>query len=210
MRSLFLAATLLTLTACATDPGKGKVAAEVEEVPTEQVTTPAAPAGKELAVDTSKSSIKALGAKVTAQHPIIWHSWNGSVTVDGNTLTGVSFSADMASLEADHEDLTAHLKNEDFFEVEKFPKATFKSASITEGSDAEGDWTHTVAGDFTIRGVTKRLTFPAKISVTDGEVTANTEFVMNRKDFGITYPGMPDNLIKDNVKMTISFVAPRA
>ena len=107
-------------------------------------------------------------------------------------------------------DLTAHLKNEDFFEVEKFPKATFKSASITEGSDAEGDWTHTVAGDFTIRGVTKRLTFPAKISVTDGEVTANTEFVMNRKDFGITYPGMPDNLIKDNVKMTISFVAPRA
>ena len=38
-------------------------------------------------------------------------------------------------------------------------------------------------------------------------MTATTEFVLNRQDFGITYPGRPDDLIQDNVRMNITLVA---
>ena len=80
---------------------------------------------------------------------------------------------------------------------------------ITAGSEAEG-MTHTVTGNFTIRGVTKSVTFPAKVAVTAGEVHASTEFGIDRKDFGIVYPGKADDLIKDNVLLQVDFVAPRA
>jgi len=53
------------------------------------------------------------------------------------------------------------------------------------------------------------VSFPATVTVAADSVTAQTEFVVNRKDFGIVYPGMPDDLIQDNVLMKISFVAKR-
>lgn len=211
MRIRIAASALITLSACVQDVGKGKVAAEVADVPEEEAAAPATPAaGKTLPVDVSKSSIDALGAKVTATHPITWKSWNGSVTVDGQTLTAVTFTVDMNTMEADHPKLTAHLKDKDFFDVPTFPEATFQSTSITEGAKAEGDWTHTVSGDFTIRGVTKRVSFPAKVSVDDSVVKASTEFVIDRQDFKVSYPGRPDDLVQDNVRMNVAFVAPRS
>nr|MBA2320231.1 YceI family protein [Deltaproteobacteria bacterium] len=153
------------------------------------------------------SKIGALGAKVTARHPIDVPDFSGSVTLDGAQPTGVKFDAQLATLVSDNDRLTEHLKKEDFFYVEKFPNASFASSAITSG--AEGG-THTVAGDLTIRGQTKRVTFPATFTVTDPEVTAKAEFVINRQDFGITYPGKADDLVQDNVVLTVSFVATRA
>src|SRR5579863_1651945 len=48
----------------------------------------------------------------------------------------------------------AHLKSADFLEVEKFPKITFVSTKVTPAG--EGEWK--VAGNLTIRGVTKEVT----------------------------------------------------
>ena len=96
-----------------------------------------------------------------------------------------------------------------FFNVPKHPKSTFKSTAIKAGSDKEG-MTHTVSGNFQIAGTTKLITFPAKIAIAADKVEANTEFVINRQDFGISYPGRKDDLIKDNVAMTVSFTAPRS
>lgn len=205
---------LATLVACVEDVGKDKVAATVEEVPTEaKAETPKAevakPAGKALMVDGARSSIRALGAKVTATHPIDFKDFTGTVTVDGETVTAVEFAVTMATLESDHPKLTKHLRDEDFFAVERFPKATFASTGIKAGAEGDG-FTHTVSGDLTLRGQTKRITFPAKLEVGSAEVSASTEFVLNRKDFGIEYPGRPDDLIQDNVRMTIAFVAPRS
>ena len=67
--------------------------------------------------------------------------------------------------------------------------------------------THTVAGDFTIHGETKRITFPAKIEVNGDDVHASTEFALNRQDFGVTYPGRPDDLVQDKVVLTVDFHA---
>ena len=49
----------------------------------------------------------------------------------------------------------------------------------------------------------------AKIEVAADKVSANTEFVINRQDFGVVYPGKADDLVQDNVALKISFVAPR-
>lgn len=205
MRTLILATLLLT--ACVEDVGEGKTAATVEDVPAATAPAPAA-TGTELAVDPAKSSIRALGAKVTAKHPIDFPDYKATVAVDGDTLTGITYEVQMASLVADSERLTGHLKNEDFFDVPNHPTSTFKSTEIKKGSDAEGA-THTVTGEMTIRGTTKRVSFPATIEIKDDAVTAKAEFVLDRQDFKVTYPGRPDDLVQDNVVLNVAFTAPK-
>jgi polyisoprenoid-binding protein YceI len=56
----------------------------------------------------------------------------------------------------------------------------------------------------TLHGVTKRIGFPADITLTDAGADVTAEFALNRKDFGIVYPGKPDDLIADNVLLKLS------
>jgi polyisoprenoid-binding protein YceI len=202
-----LVALSLVLSACAADVGEGRVAATVTDAveTTETVAAPSTEA-KTLTVDVAQSKLGMIGAKVTAQHPVHFNEFTGEVMVDGDTVTGVHFVAQMASVEADDERLTEHLKNEDFFHVEQFPTSEFASTPIVAGSDSEG-FTHTVTGNLTIRGETKQIVFPANIEMADGTVKATTEFVINRLDFKVAYPGRADDLIQDNVAMNIEFVA---
>jgi polyisoprenoid-binding protein YceI len=218
--------TLLWIAAlgCTTDVGEGKPKAEIIEEPIEDADAEdavadageaAAPStafevpplqGQTFAIATDRSSLDALGAKITAKHPIKFHKFDGAIAMNGEDVTGVAFVADIASLESDAEKLTEHLKTEDFFDAGRFPVATFASTEVKAG--AEGG-THTVTGDLTIRGKTHRVSFPATIEAKAEEVSAKTEFVINRQDFAITYPGKPDDLVQDNVVLTVAFVAPR-
>lgn len=200
---LTLPALLLALSACAPDVGEGRVAATVSEpAPT---TEAAAPTGRVLALDVGASTVHALGAKITATHPIAFDRWEGQLRAEGSELTSVEVTIHMDSLRADIEDLTAHLKKADFFDVETFPTSRFASTSIVAKPGVDGA-THEVTGNLTMHGQTQRLTFPATVSQTDGAMTASTEFVIDRQDFGIAYPGMPDDLIQDNVALTIELV----
>ncbi|MEZ4237387.1 MAG: YceI family protein [Myxococcota bacterium] len=216
----------IALAACTTDVGEGKPKAEIvdENPPTEQAEPDAAADAEQPAaapsttfevpalsgnvqrVAVDKSSIDALGAKITAKHPIKIHKFDGAISTEGDDVTGVAFVADVASLEADVPKLTEHLKTEDFLDVAKWPVATFVSTDVKPG--AEGG-THTVTGDLMVHGKTIRVSFPATFEVKPEEVTAKTEFVIDRQDFGVTYPGKPDDLVQDNVVLTVSFVAPR-
>ncbi|MCB9689349.1 MAG: YceI family protein [Alphaproteobacteria bacterium] len=208
-----------TMLACAPDPGADKPKAEVVEAPAPPaapapapdpggaLTAPTITAPTVLAVDPGRSELGALGAKVTATHPIVFHDFVGAVGMDGDQVTTLSFAVDMRTLEADKPKLTGHLKNEDFFDVEKFPTATFTAVSLAPSTEAGA--THQVTGDLTIHGTTKRVAFPATVAVGATEVTASTEFVIDRKDFGVVYPGKPDDLIKDNVVLKVRFTAPR-
>lgn len=208
-----------TMLACAPDPGAGKPKAEVVETPTQpapaapspetaqELVAPAVTAPVVLAVDAERSQLSALGAKVSATHPIRFHDFAGSVGMDGEVVTALSFAVDMRTLEADKPKLTSHLKNEDFFDVERFPISTFTAVSLEPSSEAGS--THRVTGDLTIHGVSRRVVFPATIAVSGDEVTANTEFVIDRRDFGVVYPGKPDDLIQDSVALEVRFTARR-
>ena len=111
----------------------------------------------------------------------------------------------IASVATDQEKLDGHLKSPDFFDVAKFPKATFESTKIVKGGDNGA--THTVTGNLTLHGVTKSIVFPAKIAIAGDTVTVDADFGINRKDFGIVYPGKADDLIKDEVLMKLAIKA---
>lgn len=155
-----------------------------------------------------RSEIGFVGAKITGKHSGKFRSFTGEATVVGNTAKALSFTVQMASVESDDAKLTEHLKAPDFFDVEKYPTSAFQSSSIVE--KASGEWTHEITGNLTMHGVTKAVSFPAKITVAGDGVTGKAEFTINRKDFGIVFPGKPDDLIKDEVLLAINLGFPKS
>jgi polyisoprenoid-binding protein YceI len=198
-----LAASLI---ACDNDPAKGKPTAEVAAPVATQSAAPAG-ASATYVFSNQNSELNFVGAKVTKKHDGKFGTFSGTVTlVDSDpTKSSVKVDVDTATISADDDKLTGHLKSPDFFDVAKFPKATFTSTSIKAGG-ANGA-THTVTGNLEMHGVTKSITFPATIRVAPSGVEADAEFAINRKDFGIVYPGMPDDLIKDEVLIKLKLRA---
>jgi polyisoprenoid-binding protein YceI len=162
------------------------------------------------AFSNTDSKIEFVGAKVTRKHDGSFETFTGSVNVVDRdpTKSSVTADIDIASIKTDEEKLTGHLKTADLLDVAKYPKATFTSTSIKAGADKGG--THTVTGNLQLHGVTKSISFPATIKLADDAVDVDAEFVINRKDFGIVYPGMPDDLIKDDVLMKLKLRAKKA
>jgi len=192
---------------------EGKPSAEVKDVDTQTAvanTEPSASAGevRSLSVDPEASNIGFRGAKVTGHHDGGFKSFTGSAELDGDAPRRVAFEVQMASTFADNEKLTRHLKSDEFFDVEKFETSTFESSKITPR--AEGEYTHVIEGTLDLHGERKVISFPAKITVGQQAVRGTSEFTINRKDFGIEYPGMPDDLIKNEVLLKIDLVFPTA
>lgn len=162
-------------------------------------------------------AISAVGSKVSGSHSIDFNQWRGGAElVDGKAEGGkLAFEIQVAALQCDTgnrnpytEKLEGHLKSKDFFEVETFPTATFVSSAIKSGADpAVAGSTHTITGDLTLRGKTKQVTFAATVSIVDKVLSAKSEFSINRKDFGIEYPGKADDLIRDGVVLKIDVKA---
>jgi len=156
-------------------------------------------------VNPSNSKVEFVGAKVTASHPGGFTDFSGKVELgDPIEKSQIEVTIQTASLYADKSKLSKHLKSADFFDVAQFPTATFRSTEIKK--DGEG---HTITGDLTLHGVTKRISFPATVAVTGATLSANAEFSINRQDFGINYPGMRDDLIRDLVVIKLSLNLPR-
>ncbi len=155
------------------------------------------------------STIAFVGSKITQSHDGGFGSFEGSIQIpDGKIEQGaVHVSIDVSSITSDTERLTGHLKSEELLDVAKFPKAVFASTSVAPGT---GDATHIVTGNFELHGVTKTISFPAKIDATGDAVSVDAEFKFNRKDFGIVYPGMPDDLIKDDVVIRLKIRAKKS
>jgi polyisoprenoid-binding protein YceI len=117
----------------------------------------------------------------------------------------VSITIDMNSVQTDAAKLTDHLKTADFFDVAKFPEAKFVSTEIKPGGDRGAS--HTITGNLTMHGVTKAVSFPATIAVTPDTATVDSNFAINRKDFGVNFAGKTDDLIRDDVVLKLSIRA---
>ena len=102
---------------------------------------------------------------------------------------------------ADDPKLTDHLKTADFFDVAKYPQATFVSTEIKPGGEKGAS--HTITGNLNLHGATKSITFPATIAVSPDAINVDSTFSINRKDFGINYAGASDNLIRDEVVLKL-------
>lgn len=199
--------TALLLVGCE-DPGAEVTAAKVE-APSEARPSPSdEPAGTSasfLAISPSNSKVEFVGAKVTASHPGGFTDFAGKVQLaEPLESSKIEVTIQTASLFADKEKLAKHLRSPDFFDVAQFPTATFRSTEIRK--DGQG---HVVSGELTLHGVTKQISFPASVSASDTKLSASAEFSIDRKDFGINYPGMQDDLIRDLVVIKLSLDLPR-
>jgi len=121
----------------------------------------------------------------------------------------VEASIDAASINTRDPQRDAHLKSADFFDVEKFPALTFKSARVIRKSDGELE----VAGDLTIHGVTRNVVFsvegpsePAKDPWGNTRLGLAATTKINRKDFGLTWNAALETggiLVGDDVTLSL-------
>jgi polyisoprenoid-binding protein YceI len=136
-------------------------------------------------------------------------TYEATITAEDDTLenANIEFSADINSINTNNTDRDNHLISGDFFDVEKFPKLTFKATSFTkEGDDYE------LTGDLTLKGVTKSVKFPAEFSGLMKDPWGNTKAGLNiygkinRKDWGLNYNAALETggvLIGEEVKLNI-------
>lgn len=117
------------------------------------------------------------------------------------------------SIDTAEPDRDKHLRTSDFFEVEKHPTLEFRSTSVKPDAGA-----FKVTGDLTIRGVTRRITFPATLlgSGRDAygaeKVGFEAEFTINRKDFDLHWNAPLETggfLVGDEVKVMLMIQARR-
>ena len=213
------------LAGCA-DPSANKPKAQTTDVKPSAVNSAPAEAGaaavKSSAVDSFKpkgtaipfgpetSKVEFTGSKVTGSHDGGFKQFKGVIDLvnEKPAESTVAVDIDATSVFTEADGLTEHLKTADFFDVAKFPAATFLSTKI-EPDTAKGADAYTVTGDMEIHGVKKSVTFPATIKVSADSVDVASEFTINRKDFGITYAGKADDLIRDGVVLKLNIKAQR-
>jgi polyisoprenoid-binding protein YceI len=188
---------------CAANPADDKTKATVGNAAPESGAPK--PAGTEtLAITPENSKVEFVASKVTRSHNGSFKQFSGTIEVAPDNIPAgrVTIDIDTASVATDTDRLTAHLKTPDFFDVAKFPKATFVSTKFEPGIKAGTNYE--VTGNFDLHGVKKSITFPAMITVTADSVSVAAEFAINRKDFGIVFQNPTDDLIRDEVVIKLT------
>lgn len=120
----------------------------------------------------------------------VFRNWDGELKVDQDTPSNssVNFTIDVTSMDTFWDERNKHFLSADFFDVEKFPKATFTSTSV----EKTGDNTLKVTGDLTIKDITKPVILDvtvtqmgehpmAKVPAAGFDVTG----VIKRSDYGM-------------------------
>jgi len=110
------------------------------------------------------------------------------VTADNPLDSTLTVSIDTASVDTGNEQRDEDLRSERFLDTANYPAMTFKSTSIAPDADK-----YKVAGDLTVRGVTKPVTLDVEVNGfgpdpyggTRAGFTATTE--INRNDFGVSF-----------------------
>ncbi|MCP9198364.1 YceI family protein [Gramella sp. GC03-9] len=214
---MFVAATTLALTSCKNNSN------EAETSEAQEVATAEAEAAK-FSVDTEASVIEWQGSKPTGNHTGTISIAQGTFMATDSLIQSGNFVIDMNSIEVtdlegeDKTDLEAHLKGTvegqegDFFNVNKFPEATFEVTGITE---KEGQ--KMLQGNLTIKEETKNISIPVSINQ-DGENIQITseQFAIDRTKWNVNYgsksvfDGLGDNFINDDIELTIDLKAKKA
>jgi polyisoprenoid-binding protein YceI len=134
-----------------------------------------------------------------------FHDYDGYFTFDRENPANskVEVTIQTASIDMDDKPWDDHLKNADFFNVEKFPTMVFKSTDIK----VTGDDTADITGDLTILDVTKPVTLSVKHNKSDKHAFSgkyvsgfSASATVKRSDFGMTY-GLP--AVGDDINLMI-------
>ena len=145
-------------------------------------------------VDKVHSNVKfSVSHMVVSEVEGSFKGFDGTIVVSKDNLSdaAINFSVDVASVSTDNVNRDNHLKSDDFFNAEKFPKMTFVSKSMT----LVGGNKYKLVGDLTMRDVTKSVefdvTYGGKIQTNDGGYKAGfkARATIDRTNFGVNFTG---------------------
>jgi polyisoprenoid-binding protein YceI len=167
-----------------------------------QATPPDLSATRRLVFGPESSKIEFTGSKVTGSHQGGFARFEGELLVDSSRLLiqpGSRIVIDTDSIWSDSERLTGHLKNADFFDVENFPASTFiLTDAVQPGASS------VIVGTLNLHGITKEISFPATVELSDQTAEIKAEFSIDRFDFEMKYPGRADDLIRREVVLRLA------
>lgn len=173
------------------------------------IANPIAP--KPVKVDLTKSTIVWDASKVTGSHQGTVNLKSADLKFDGAKLVSGQFEIDMTSITVTDltgkmkDNLTGHLKSDDFFSVEKFNTSKFV---ITKAKQVKGK-EYEVTGDLTIKGITHPVTFTATVTP---DVSASAKIKVDRTKYDVKYgsgkffDNLGDKAIYDDFELTVNLV----
>ena len=162
------------------------------------------------------------GVEFAVKHMMIstvkgrFRSFGGAIHVNeaDPASSWVAASIETASVDTAEPQRDAHLRSEDFFDVERFPQMTFRGAKVEHVEGAR--WR--ITGDLTIRDVTREVVldteYEGQIKDAWGKQRAafSADTVFNRKDFGLNWNGLIEAggvIVGDKVRVTLNIAAVR-
>lgn len=178
--------------------------------------------GKTLRADLTQSTVGFTGFGVGKSHPGTFRLKDGWLSVKRGEVTGGKFTIDINSMAIDEpanisDKLRPHLLSADFFEAEKYPAATFEITDVKPYTPSATDTSvvpganYSVSGNFTLKGVTKNITFPAKIVVNEKDyASAQADFVIDRTLWNMNWGNdrsLGNKFISEDVNLRINLVA---
>lgn len=140
-----------------------------------------------------------------------FRNFTGGINTMGEGLENAiaSFEVDANSIDTNVADRDAHLKSDDFFNAEKYPKLMFKNGKFTKKLDDE----YTLTGDFTIRDITKQVSLDVALGGIMDDPYGQTKMGMevsgkiNRKEFGLKWSAVTEAggvMVGDDVKLHLN------
>lgn len=177
-------------------------------------------------IDTTASTIEWKGTKPTGAHVGTIDIQKGTISATAEKLTGGNVVIDMNSITVTDEgmeqkkrtNLENHLKGTvegketDFFNVEKYPTATFEITGITKK-----DGKKMLEGNLTIKEDTKNISIPVETTINGNEILIESEtFTIDRTDWKVNYgsksvfDNLGDSFINDDIELSLSVKAKKA
>jgi len=171
-------------------------------------------------VDVTASSVtwygsKPIGASETGTVNITEGQMNfaGEQLVDGTIVIDMSSIATTSQSGGMAEQLVGHLSSDDFFGVATYPTAQLVLKSVEATATANQ---YLVKADLTIKETTKEIEFVTDVAVADDTLNGSAEIIVNRADFDVRYnsgtffSGLGDDLISDEMTITVTLIAQKA
>lgn len=135
----------------------------------------------------------------------------GAIILDRGDLekSSVSVTIDIGSIYTANDKRDAHLKSADFFDADKYPKATFVSTAWKKTGDNKYD----ITGNLTLHGVSKPVVLHAELLAfgADGDglplVGWQASATLSKKEFGIAGPAVLATVLGDGIAIAINIEA---
>ncbi|MDO5978719.1 YceI family protein [Flavivirga spongiicola] len=171
-------------------------------------------AQKNIEIDTTKSVVKWTGSNLFKynKHFGTVKFISGHIIKSNDVILGGYFEIDMNSIANTdgkyNEMLVGHLKNQDFFDVEKHPRAIIKFIEVVHKNVN----TIKVKANLTIKNVTNAIDFNIKFKVVDGKYEMNSKFIMDRTRWGVNYESkgmfgsVKDGIISDAIEFEVVLI----